>query len=75
MSVPVQTGSTFIAGRPAEILKLQAGMSEAYDVTRDGRFVFNVQTSLSGEAGPQEIVVVQNWFEELKARVPTHTAK
>jgi serine/threonine-protein kinase len=75
MSVPVQSGSAFIAGRPVEVLKLRAGMSEAYDVTRDGRFVFNVQTSLSGAEVPQEIVVVQNWFEELKARVPTRAAQ
>jgi hypothetical protein len=30
----------------------------------------------AGEEAPrQEIIVVQNWFEELKARVPTGGAK
>ena len=76
MSVPVQPGSTFIAGRPAVVLKIPAWWSEAYDVAPDGRFLFHLQGSRSEEEAPrQEIVVAQNWFEELKARVPTRVAK
>lgn len=77
MSVPVQSGSTFIAGQPAEVLKIPAEASLAYDVARDGRFLFHLQRSaLSGEEAPRgEIIVVQNWFEELKARVPTGAAR
>jgi serine/threonine-protein kinase len=77
MSVPVQPGSTFIAGQPTVVLKIPAGASEAYDVAPDGRFLFHFQRSMrAGEEAPrQEIIIVQNWFEELKARVPTRVAK
>ncbi len=77
MSVPVQPGSTFIAGQPSPIVKIPAGASEAYDVAPDGRFLFHFQRSMRADEGAprQEIIVVQNWFEELKARVPTGVAK
>ena len=73
MSVSVTTGATFTAGEPSVVLKIPAGTSEAYDVAPDGRFLFHFQLSMrAGEDTPrQDIVVVQNWFEELKARVPT----
>jgi hypothetical protein len=54
-------------------------VSEAYDISADGRFLFHFEgtsataeeSRLAGEDAPRhEIVVVQNWFEELKARVP-----
>jgi hypothetical protein len=46
-------------------------------VAPDRRFLFHFQRSMrAGEEAPrQEIIVVQNWFEELKARVPTAVAK
>ncbi len=77
MSVPIQPGSTFIAGLPTEILKIPAGASETYEVAPDGRFLFHIQRSMrAGEEAPlQQIIVVQNWSEELKARVPTGVAK
>jgi hypothetical protein len=77
MAVPVRPGSTFSAGQPIAVLKIPAGASRAYDVARNGRILFHIQDSMrAGEPPPrQEIVVVQNWFEELKARVPTTAAK
>jgi hypothetical protein len=39
-----------------------------YDVTSDGRFVMLLGNE---EIEPAELVVVVNWFEELKERVPT----
>ena len=73
MSVPVGPGSTFVAGQPTAVLKIPAGASEAYDVAPDGRFLFHFQRSSrpAEEALRQQIIVAQNWFEELKARVPT----
>jgi hypothetical protein len=46
-------------------------------VAPDGRFLFHIQGFRpAGEEVPRpSIVVVQNWFEELKARVPARTAK
>jgi serine/threonine-protein kinase len=77
MSVPVMPGATFVAGKPTTVLKIPAEASEAYDVAPDGRFLFHLQgLRTAGEETPQpRIVVVQNWFEELKARVPARTAK
>ena len=78
MSVPVKAGATFSAGTATPVLKIPAEMSEAYDVALDGRrFLFHRQglTSDGETAAQQGILVVQNWFEELKARVPTRTAK
>ena len=56
----------FAAGRPA--------LERNYDITRDGQRFLGVvaagQTASGAPAAPQ-IQVVLNWFEELKARVPT----
>jgi len=72
MSVPIQPGSNFIAGQPTTVLKIAAGTSEAYDVAPDGRFLFHFQRSVRPDekAQRQAIIIVQNWFEELKQRVP-----
>ena len=43
-----------------------------YDIMPDGRIV-GVRSSGASESGPQQIQVVLNWFEELKARAPTAT--
>ena len=77
MSVPVQPGSAFIAGQPTAVFTIPAGASEAYDVAPDGRFLFHFQRAMRAdeEAPRQEIIIVQNWFEELKARVPTGVAR
>jgi hypothetical protein len=74
--VTVKPGSTFVAGKPAIVLKIPAGASLGYDVGRDGRFLFQLSLAPIGEEALREgIIVVQNWFEELKARVPTHAGK
>jgi hypothetical protein len=76
MSVPVKPGSTFIPGTATELFKIPPTMSVAYDVARDGRFLFHI-TGPTADDEPlrREIIVVQNWFEELKARVPTRARK
>jgi hypothetical protein len=40
-----------------------------YDVSPDGRFVM-LRDAGAGKAVPPQIVVVQNWLEELKRLVP-----
>jgi hypothetical protein len=40
-----------------------------YDVSRDGRFLM-VQPSAHEKATPTQIIVVLNWFEELKRLAP-----
>ena len=48
--------------------------SRPYDIAPDGRFMIigSGQGDVSGGQATQQIVLVQNWFEELKARVPTN---
>jgi hypothetical protein len=41
-----------------------------YDVTRDGRFLILKSDSPADSGSRQDIVVVENWFDELKQLVP-----
>ena len=45
-----------------------------YDITPDGRFMIigSGQGDASGGQATQQIVLVQNWFEELKRLVPVN---
>jgi Tol biopolymer transport system component/predicted Ser/Thr protein kinase len=75
MRVPVETEPTFRKGRPEVLFEGRYAVNEIvpglrfYDVSPDGQGFVMVQR---GE--PQEeaqLVLVQNWFEELKRIVPT----
>ena len=68
MSVAVQSGDGFVAGAPTVALRFPERALPPYDVARDGRFVFNVRTAAS-ESPASRIVVIQNWFEELRGRL------
>jgi serine/threonine-protein kinase len=74
-TVPVQTASTFAAGRPTELFEARfySGTGKRYDVSLDSqRFVMvRVNATNPQTAAPISIVVVQNWTEELKRLVPT----
>ena len=85
MSVPVdvvQGRTSFAAGTPATLIAGGAyyatfanQLGRTYDVSPDGARFLRIKvkeggTNASG-AGPQNIIVVQNWFEELKRLVPT----
>ncbi len=75
LAVPVQSGTTLVAGRPQELFQgairpLVQGV-HPYDITPDGRFL--IVRSAEANAGIAEapnLFVVQNWFEELKRLVP-----
>jgi Tol biopolymer transport system component len=81
MVVEVRTQSTFSAGRPRVLWEghYSHGMSSScgapgvtsfnYDVTPDGQRFLMVKDSHQDVAS-NRIVVVLNWFEELKRRVP-----
>ena len=75
MAVPVQPASSFAAGNPEVVfdgpyLAPQAGPT--YDVSPDGnRFLMIKAAQPAGAAStPPQLVVVLNWLEELKQRVP-----
>ena len=78
MRVTVKPGDTWAASAPKQVLPgdgLRVGGDDfpmrTYDVSRDGRrfLVLKNAPMQKREAGPN-IIVVQNWFEELKRRVP-----
>ena len=75
MSVHVEREPSIQFGRPEALFQLsQSGWldetgSREYDTTNDGRFVMVRTEGRSG--GPvEELIVVQNWVEELRKRVP-----
>ena len=46
--------------------------TRSYDVARDGRFLMiQLEDAPTANETPASIVVVENWLEELKQRVPT----
>ena len=73
--VAVQSRTTFVAGRPqvlfeSRLLPIQGG-SRSYDVAPDGRFlIIRAVGEGAAEGTASNLIVVQNWFEELKQRVP-----
>ena len=77
LAVPVQSGSTLVAGRSQVLFETAMGVSVSgrpYDVAPDGRFLIirSAQTEADGGT-PPNLILVQNWTEELKRRVPTKT--
>jgi serine/threonine-protein kinase len=74
MVVPIQTsGPHFSSGRPAKVFDTKySGNFYSYDVTPDGHHFLMMKESTAGDRShPPNMVVVLNWFEELRRRVPT----
>ena len=80
MGVSILRGSTWSAGKPAEVVKERyyAGdsggvgplLNPTYDVARDGRFLMIKEQGAQATTASPSIIVVLNWFEELKRLVP-----
>jgi hypothetical protein len=73
MAVNVGLRPTFTAGVPRQIFEGKYGASasiRSYDVTPDGRRFLMVQQKERPPVSASEMILVQNWIEELKARVP-----
>jgi serine/threonine-protein kinase len=74
MAVSIQRGPTFAAGNPQVLFEGRYAapqVGRVYDVSPDGRRFLMLKESESGaEAQPPQLVVVLNWFEELKRLVP-----
>jgi serine/threonine protein kinase len=71
MTVAVELQPAFRFKSPALVFEaryLRGGQPPSYDVASDGRFL--MLKSSGPRAAAAEIVVVQNWLEELKQRVP-----
>ena len=73
----MHAGTTLVAGRPQVLFELAmfSGLgTRHYDVAPDGRFVI-IQKSATTEAGVHtapNVILVLNWFEELKRLMPVN---
>jgi eukaryotic-like serine/threonine-protein kinase len=75
MAVPVTRGSTWQAGEAATVVEARyltqgAVSTRTYDVSADGKRFLMVKPLATDSV--QQIVIVQNWFEDLKRLVPTN---
>ena len=77
MSVSVQPGASFTAAQPKVLFPAAqyslAGNAGIYDVSPDDKRFVMVRAATGGQG--TELVVVQNWFEELKGRVGGGTGR
>ena len=76
MTVPIQTGSSFAPGNPRVVFDgpyLAPNSSRTYDVSPNGeRFLMIKAASSDKSSAAPSLIVVQNWVEELKRRVPSN---
>lgn len=75
IGIPIDFEPALTLGAPARLVAgkyFRGGPYRAYDVSRDGRrFLMMIEEDAKGEiASVASIVVVLNWFEELRALVP-----
>jgi serine/threonine-protein kinase len=76
-AVPVETSPTFSRENPSLVFNrsywVGATTGRTYDVSRDGqRFLMVKEVGADGQnATPASLVIVLNWVEELKARLPS----
>ena len=75
MAVDIITQPAFDPGRPRQLFTDEyvrhPVANSNYDVSGDGRRFLMIQSSTRANATPPQIVVVVNWFDELKRLVPT----
>ncbi len=74
MTAPIESGPGFRAGNPIRLFSgwYFAGVSgRTYDATPDGQRFLMIKNKTTGPAATNRIIVVENWFEELKRLVPT----
>jgi serine/threonine-protein kinase len=75
MAVPIQTNPSFRAGNPVKLFEGQfytGQNTRSYDVSADGQRFLMVKGAAAtlAEQGSPNMVVVEHWTEEVKARVP-----
>lgn len=77
MAVSIQAGNTFTAGNPRKLIEgpffaASSNFARSYDVSPDGKrfLLIKEQGRPVEESGPSSLVVVLNWFDELKRLAP-----
>ena len=70
MAVPIETEAGFRSGTPQPLFEAayEAQVYPGFDVSRDGQQFLMPKRN---EGGTTELIVVENWFEELQRLVPT----
>jgi serine/threonine-protein kinase len=71
MAVDIETTPTFQAGNPRELFPgpYFSGLAgRTYDVTADGQKFLMIKPAAGASAS--HVIIVQNWFDDLKRRVP-----
>ena len=74
LAVPVQSGDDIALGNPEIVITgpyWRSSNYRDYDISLDGERFLVLKESGSDETTSTEIILVQNWFEELKRLVPT----
>jgi serine/threonine-protein kinase len=75
MAAPLQLGANFAAGTPRVLFQgayARPPGGRTYDVSPDGRRFLMMKEGTSGTGAPQaQVILVQNWLQELKRLVPT----
>ena len=74
MAVRIQTEPRFATGKPEVIFEPRyyaSASGRTYDVSPDGERFLMIKQGGSDETSTTELILVLNWFEELKQRVPT----
>ena len=69
MAVPLRTEGELQLGNP-KLLFERRSVYGKYDVMPDGQSFVMIDDS-EGEPAPTQLILVQNWAEELKRLVPT----
>ena len=76
MTVAVQTEPSFTRGTPEVLFEgtYFAGIGRSYDVAPDGQRFLMIKEGAGTDdtSAPPSLVLVQNWFEELRRLVPTN---
>lgn len=74
LAVPVDSGTTFVPGRQQVwfefAMQVPTAGTRPYDITPDGRFMIIPSAQADAGGTAQNLIVVQNWTEELKRLVP-----
>jgi Tol biopolymer transport system component len=74
LTVPVRSGTTLVVGRPQVLFEFAMFMAQGgwpYDIALDGTFLIIRSGQAEADAPtPSNMIVVQNWTEELKRLVP-----
>jgi serine/threonine-protein kinase len=71
------TQAVWTAGTPAKLLEPKyfgtgSNPGRTYDISPDGQRFLMIKQGSSDQAPPPQIVIVQNWDQELKRLVPTN---